>query len=426
MVANPEKKQPPNKSEEAFIYLARKIYAHNTASLEDEEQRPVPVHLKSTLVALLEGIRDFGEEGFWKAYKTCEKDYPRLKEWRKAIETSPEEEEKPEYCGRMLSTVKPEPVNWLWKPRLALGKMTTFDGDPGLGKSNITLDLASRVSRGRPMPDGTPGIKGGVVLITPEDGLADTIVPRLQRTGADLDRIIDISSVPVDDYERPFTLPDDLPLLARAIEHVQAKLVIIDPVMAVIGGNKDSYRDNEVRSILAPVKMLVEKYQASCIIVRHLTKGGSDNILYRGGGSMAFIGLCRTGLAVARDPQDPTKSVFAHIKTNLGKMAESLNYSIASDEEQGDERPYTVWEGVSTVSANDLLTPPHKNTGNTRQTIATVIKNNSPDEMPLHDIIEAVSEALPEVTENSIRVTLSRMVEKGEVGKSTRGTYHAM
>src|SRR5205807_3103109 len=114
--------------------------------------------------------------------------------------------------------------------------------------------IAARVSTGRDMPDGTPGIAGGagVVLIAPEDGLADTIHPRLQQAGADLSRIISISNILAtnprtgDSYERPFRLPDDLDILIKAILRVRAKLVVIDPLMAIFG-NKDTYKDTEVR-----------------------------------------------------------------------------------------------------------------------------------------------------------------------------------
>lgn len=149
--------------------------------------------------------------------------------------------------------------------------MTLLDGDPGLGKSLITLALAALISRGMAMPDGEPGTKGGVVLITPEDGLADTIQPRHARMGADLTKIVSIGTVAetVSDgntYNRPFTLPTDLPKLQAAMQRVKAKLVIIDPVMAILGG-QNTYKDNEVRTILAPMQMMIERLarlQSSC------------------------------------------------------------------------------------------------------------------------------------------------------------------
>src|SRR5947207_3891762 len=134
-----------------------------------------------------------GIDGFWKAYTAVSYDSAKLKEWRPLLDIPAppplKEESKPPVeapVGILLSEVQEEQVYWLWQYRLPLGKMATLDGDPGLGKSNLTLDIAARVSTGRAMPDDTPGIAGGagVVLIAPEDGLADTIRPRLRRAGA--------------------------------------------------------------------------------------------------------------------------------------------------------------------------------------------------------------------------------------------------
>ncbi len=129
----------------------------------------------------------------------------------------------PRQVGIRLSTVKPECVSWLWEGRIPLGKLTVLDGDPGLGKSTVTLDLAARLSSGQPMPgDGESGCQAGVVIVSAEDGLADTIVPRLMAAGADLERISAIETCPDDNGGHPFTLPDDLPHLEVAVREVDA------------------------------------------------------------------------------------------------------------------------------------------------------------------------------------------------------------
>jgi hypothetical protein len=235
----------------------------------------------------------------------------------------------PPYAGKILSEVKPEEVNWLWKPRLALGKITTFDGDPGLGKSIIGVDIGSRITTGKDMPDGSSCLaKGGVVVIMPEDGLADTIQPRFARAGADLNKVVDLSTVLTDEQDettrRPFTLPHDLNCLEAAIRRVDAKLVYIDPIMAVIGGSTNTYKDNEVRSLLMPLKVLVERCHVSCVVVRHMTKVRGDNPLMAGGGSIAFVGLARTGLMVIRNPEDPEQRIFSHIKSNIGRTGPGM------------------------------------------------------------------------------------------------------
>ncbi|HZU01574.1 MAG TPA: AAA family ATPase [Ktedonobacteraceae bacterium] len=333
---------------------------------------------------------------------------------------------RPALPGTLLSDVAPEAIHWLWKGRLALGKITMLDGDPGLGKSNVMLDIAARVSRGRPMPDGEPCIKGGVVLITPEDGLADTIQPRLARAGADLSQIVSIGAVSVKDqatgyvYNRPFTLPDDLMLLEAAIKRVQAKLVIIDPVMAILG-SQNTYKDNEVRVLLTPVQMLLEEQKAAGVLVRHLNKSGGENALYRGGGSIAFIGLARLGLMIARDPIDDNKRVLATIKANISRMAPNLTYSITSDEEQGDERPYVVWEGVSTHSIHELIAPSTQKSSTGRQEILRLLKEEYPETLAPSIIAETLG-----ITEENAIMTLSRMVKDGQIVKPARGLYAAL
>lgn len=335
-------------------------------------------------------------------------------------------QETPKQVGILLSDVKPEPIRWLWKGRLARGKMTLLDGDPGLGKSLITLSLAARVSRGMTMPDGEQGIQGGVVLITPEDGLADTIQPRLARMGAYLTKIVSIGSVSVTDsdgntYNRPFTLPTDLPLLKAAIERVKAILVIIDPVMAILGG-QNTYKDNEVRTILTPVQMLIEEAGAAAILVRHLTKNGGENPLYRGGGSIAFIGLARLGLMVAKDPSDEEKCVLAPIKSNLNKGTANLTYTIVSDEEQGDDRPYIHWEGVNSCSIKELMTPPQK-PGANRQEILRLLRKNAPKAMSPNEIWQVLSEDNPDLELNNVRTTLKRMRDAKQVESPAYGLY---
>src|SRR5437879_1327567 len=116
-----------------------------------------------------------------------------------------------------LHQVEPQSVSWLWPGRIPLGKLTILDGDPGLGKSTLALDLAARVSRGAAMPDGTPGVAGGALILSAEDAADDTIVPRLQAADAELRSILHIPAVRVAEYERPPVLPADLDAIARAI-----------------------------------------------------------------------------------------------------------------------------------------------------------------------------------------------------------------
>jgi len=261
----------------------------------------------------------------------------------------------PNIPGLLASEVEIERTEWVWDSRIPLGKVTVLDGDPGLGKSAITLDLAARVSTGTDMPDDSPGVKGGVLILSAEDGEADTIVPRLVAMGANLESIRILKAVLGAGGERPLEIPTDLSSIERAARSVDARLIIVDPLMAFLSGNTNSYRDQDVRRALAPIATMSQALRVATLIVRHLNKATDGNPLYRGGGSIGIIGAARCGLLVARDPDDETgaKRVLAVSKTNLGPLAPSLSYFIEPHE--GSIRVH--WGGVSPHLASTLLIP---------------------------------------------------------------------
>ena len=175
------------------------------------------------------------------------------------------EELQPEEIGKFLSGIEPEEVSWLWPSWLALGKLALVDGDPGLGKSAMTLDLAARVSAGKAFPDGAECEPAGVVLLSAEDGLADTIRPRLDAAGADTSRILALATVPDENgHDRLLSIPEDLPLIEKGIRRVGARLVVVDPLMAFLSGDTNSHRDQDVRRALAPLAGLAERTGAAC------------------------------------------------------------------------------------------------------------------------------------------------------------------
>jgi len=253
--------------------------------------------------------------------------------------------------GVLMSEVKPELVRWLWPGRIPLGKLTVVDGDPGQGKSSILLDLAARVSSGRPMPDGTPSVDGGVVILTAEDGLADTVRPRLEAAGADLERIVALVQVPSSDGPRPVTLPDDLEYVKAEIVRVGAVLVIVDPLMAFLTGKADAHRDQDVRRALVPLAALAEETGAAVVLIRHLVKSGGVNPVYRGGGSIGIVGACRSGLLVGADPHVEGIRVLASTKSNLSAPPASLAFQL---EAAGDVLGVR-WMGSSEHTATSLL-----------------------------------------------------------------------
>jgi hypothetical protein len=258
-----------------------------------------------------------------------------------------------------LAGVTPERVRWLWPGRLPAGKLVVVDGDPGLGKSTLLLDLAARLSRGAAMPDGARGdVAGpaGVVIMSAEDGLADTIVPRLLAAGADLERIVALQGVRDGDGERPAALPGDLAALREAIATTSAALVIVDPLVAHLAPATNAYRDQDVRRALAPLAALAGETGACVVAIRHLRKAAGDtNPLYRGGGSIGIIGAARVGLLVAADPDDPDRRVLAAAKSNLAALPPALGYRLV---EAGGGVARVEWMGPVAHTAAALLAAP--------------------------------------------------------------------
>ena len=266
--------------------------------------------------------------------------------------------------GVLLSEVRPERVRWLWEGRIALGKLNLVDGDPGTGKSAATTDLAARVSVGKPWPDGAECNAGGVVILSAEDGLADTIRPRFDAAGGDPSKAVALSTVPdAEGNERQLALPDDLGIIEAAIERVGALLVVIDPLMAFTPGEVNSHRDQDVRRMLAPVARMAERTGAAVVVVRHLNKGTGGNALYRGGGSIGIVGAARSGLLIAKHPEDDGRRVLASVKSNLAAPAPSLVFSLSSTD-SGAVR--VDWKGESDLDASALLSAPRTTRRGTR------------------------------------------------------------
>jgi len=250
--------------------------------------------------------------------------------------------------------VAAEQVRWLWRGYIPLGKLAVVDGDPGLGKSMMMTDLAARISTGAAMPDGSPGLDepAGVLLLSAEDGIGDTITPRLTAAGAVMDRALVFDRFVAVDGERLPTL-DDLAAMEEGIEAVGARLVVIDPLMAFLPPHVNAYRDQDVRRVLAPLSKLAERTGAAIVIVRHPNKAVGMSALHRGGGSIGIIGAARSGLLVAPDPNDPEgpRRIIAVVKNNLAPPAPSLAYHIETAE-NGAGR--IVWEGPVAFTANQL------------------------------------------------------------------------
>ena len=251
-----------------------------------------------------------------------------------------------------LADVEPKTVQWLWRQRIARGKLTILAGEPGLGKSTITLDITARVSAARGWPDcDDQDEPANVILLSAEDDAADTTLPRLIAAGADRGRIHIMSAVHMDP-ENPeaissFTLTKNLPALEAAIMQLSPALVVIDPVTAYLGGT-DSHKNADVRALLAPLAALAGKYNVAILIVSHLNKSAGASAMSRVTGSGAFVAAARAAWVVAKDKEDPTggRRLFLPAKNNLGRDSSGLAYTL---EDRGgvagvrwDDEPVTV------------------------------------------------------------------------------------
>ena len=257
-----------------------------------------------------------------------------------------------------LADVEPERIDWLWPGYLPLGKIVVIDGDPGVGKSTVCLDLAARVSNGSAMPGESAGTKGTVLVLSAEDGLADTIRPRLDAAGADPHRVITVTQIGEGNEARPVSIPGDLAALDEIIGSHDVKLVIVDVLMAYLAGEVNAHRDQDIRRVLLVLSGVAERRGCCIIVLRHLNKSGGANPVYRGGGSIGISGAARAVFMCGRDPEDETgeQRVFANVKMNIAAEPVSLAYMVAHDETSGVGR--IEWLGSSEHRAVDLLGEP--------------------------------------------------------------------
>ena len=226
-----------------------------------------------------------------------------------------------------------------------------LDGDPGLGKSFLTLDLCARLSTGRPMPDGSlgPGL-GNALILNAEDSEQDTIRPRLMALGGDLDRIFVLRCG--EDPGELLRLPAHTAMLEEALRQTQARLVVLDPIIAFLDRSVCYQSDQSVRTALQPLSALAHKAACVMILVRHLNKKLGGRSLYRGGGSIGFLGACRSGWLVGIDPAQPGQRLLAQVKNSLGPPQSSLVYAL---EGEAGAPPRLNWRGTSPLSADELL-----------------------------------------------------------------------
>lgn len=255
-----------------------------------------------------------------------------------------------------LSDIEPAPVRWLSRGRVAVGKLTLLVGDPGLGKSFVTIDLAARVSRGLAWleADAQPlAGPGAVVFLSAEDDPADTIRPRLDSAGADANRVYILTAMRGERGDRAFDLSRDLSALEVAAASIpDLRLIVIDPISAYLGAT-DSHKNAEMRAVLGPLAAFAARRDVAVLCVSHLNKASGMAAIHRTIGSVAFAASARVVLAVVKDKRDPFVRLLVPVKSNIGRDQGGMRFTIQSDAERAE--PKLVWLGSESMSADDAL-----------------------------------------------------------------------
>lgn len=241
-----------------------------------------------------------------------------------------------------FSDIASQEVEWLWYPYIPYGRITIVQGDPGEGKTTFVLQIAALLSSGRALPVCDQAASPqNVIYQSAEDGIADTIKPRLIAAGADCTRIAFI-----DDKLNPLTLDDER--IEHAIHKCNARLLVLDPLQAFAGANSDMHRANDMRPLLHRLAVIAERTRCAIVIVGHMNKATGAKGLYRSIGSIDITAAARSVLLIGRIKDNPSIRVLTHLKSNLALEGISVAFELLSD---GSVR----WIGHYDISAEDLL-----------------------------------------------------------------------
>jgi hypothetical protein len=252
-----------------------------------------------------------------------------------------------------LTELTPRAIDWLWPGRLALGYLSLLEGDPGLGKSLVALDLCARLSTARPWPDGTEVSEPiRTVVLSREDGTEDVVRQRLLALGADPAQVF-VPRGP--DYD--CCLPDRLGLLGEDLARLKPQLLVLDPITRFFGRQVVLYSELSIRAALEPLEVLARSHNLAVLLLRNLNKSEGKNPAYRGLGAIGFLAACRSAWLVGEDPAEPAKRLIAQIKNNLAPWQPSLAYTVSA---QDTGQPLLTWHGTSPLTSRQLLaqTPP--------------------------------------------------------------------
>ena len=240
-----------------------------------------------------------------------------------------------------MSEIQSQEVSWLWYPFIPYGKLTIVQGDPGDGKTTLILNIAAKLSKGEGL-DSEMKLSEPVNVIyqSAEDGLADTVKPRLELAGADCERILVI-----DEKEKSLSMVDER--LERAIVQTKARMLILDPIQAYLGGGMDMNRANEARDMTKKLGALAEKHQCAIVLIGHMNKAAGNKAAYRGMGSIDFFAVARSVLLVGRVEGEPNIRAVIQIKNNLAAFGHPKAFALSEDG--------FGWLGDYEITADEVL-----------------------------------------------------------------------
>lgn len=295
-----------------------------------------------------------------------------------------------------MNDVEQTEVDWLWYPYIPFGKLTIVQGNPGEGKTFFAMQLAAACTNQKFLPDMEPFEPFNMIFQTAEDGLGDTVKPRLVSSGADLKRVLVI-----DDSENPLSLADDR--IEKAIRENNAKLMVVDPLQAFLGANVDMNRANEVRPIFRKLADIAQATGCAIVMIGHLNKASGTQSAYRGLGSIDIAAVVRSILFVGKVKDDPTTRVIVHEKSSLAPPGQALAFSL------GDQKGFR-WMGAYDISAEDLLAG--------EQGIKTELKQEQ--------AVKLIYEVLSDGREVSVAELNKEAIERGISERTVRMVRNSM
>ena len=279
-----------------------------------------------------------------------------------------------------MSEIQMREVEWLWYPYIPFGKLTIIQGDPGEGKTTFALRLAAACSTGRPMPGMESLSPFNVIYQSAEDGLEDTIKPRLTEAGADQERVINIR-----EDKKSLHLLDSR--IEKAILQCDAKLLILDPLQGYLGERIDMNRANEIREVMKAIGQVAQRTGCAIVLVGHLNKATGMSSAYRGLGSIDFRAAARSVLVVGRLRKNKNIRVIVHDKSSLAPEGKSLAFNL------GNEDGFRWLDGYDEISAEDLLSgissQQETKTMQAEEIIRTMLEDGT--EIPGEEIVRAAA-----------------------------------